>query len=150
IVTTLLAGRRHRGTWNAIAAISRLAHSGCAAGELRVTAFNGRLFAPARAAAFDRARLNDDIAARVLLAVSATPPASGAPRARIAYRDLDVEQLGAVYEHVLDVERDVRKSTGTFYTPRALTDHVVRQALRPLVRDRSSAEILQLRVLDPA
>src|SRR5205085_5045137 len=46
IVSTLLTGRRYRGVWAAIMAISRLAHTGCTAGELKVTAFNGRLFSP--------------------------------------------------------------------------------------------------------
>ena len=38
---------RARGLWEALQAISRLAHTGCRAGNLRVTPFNGRLFAPA-------------------------------------------------------------------------------------------------------
>ena len=54
IVSALLAGRSQRGLWRALQAISQLAHSGCSAGELTVTAFNGRLFSPAQAAAFDR------------------------------------------------------------------------------------------------
>ena len=53
IVTTLLAGRPCRGIWQAVAAISRLAHAGCSAGELKVTPFNGRLFSPIRSAAFE-------------------------------------------------------------------------------------------------
>ena len=96
-----------------------------------------------------------------MLAVSTTTTA-GFGRARIAYGDLDVEQLGAVYEHVLDYEpavscpavlgrtRDARKSTGTFYTPRAVTDYLVRRTLAPLTADRSSDDVLSLRILDPA
>src|SRR5262245_28131562 len=61
IVATLLAGRRYRGIWDAILAISRLAHAGCRAGELKVTAFNGRLFAPAHSTAFDQRRIADEI-----------------------------------------------------------------------------------------
>ena len=34
------------GLWDALRAIARLAHAGCRAGDLRVTPFNGRLFAP--------------------------------------------------------------------------------------------------------
>ncbi len=41
-------------------AISRLAHAGCSAGDLRVTAFNGRLFAPRRRRPFDAAPIPDD------------------------------------------------------------------------------------------
>jgi hypothetical protein len=37
---------RTAGLWDALRAMARLAHDGCRAGDLRVTAFNGRLFAP--------------------------------------------------------------------------------------------------------
>ncbi len=162
IVSVLLEGRSYKGLWRAIQAISRLAHAGCTAGELRVTAFNGRLFAPAQAAAFDSTRLSDPVMSRTVLALSSTPTDRHGSRARILYRDLDVEQLGAVYERVLEYEptaagptpltrtRDVRKSSGSFYTPRAVTTFLVRRTLEPLVRGRTADEILSLRVLDPA
>lgn len=161
IVTTLLTGRRYRGVWNAIFAISRLAHAGCRAGELTVTPFNGRLFSPAYSTAFDRARMDDAVLSEAVLAVGTTAAPGGA-RARISYGELDVEQLGAVYERVLEYEpgvdspasltrtRDVRRSSGTFYTPRAVTAYLVRQTLEPLVRDRTADDILKLRILDPA
>jgi hypothetical protein len=161
LVTSLLTGRPPHGLWKALQAISRLAHAGCSAGELSVTAFNGRLFSPAQAAAFDRTRVDDAVLTRAIVAVGTTT--LGGLRARIAYRDLDVEQLGAVYERVLDYEPratgdtldlvrggDVRKATGTFYTPRAVTSHVVRRTLEPLVNDRAADAILSLRILDPA
>jgi hypothetical protein len=163
IVTTLIEGRPCRGLWHAVRAISRLAHAGCSAGELRVTAFNGRLFAPTHAVAFERTRVADGPLAATILALSTTPPTARRGRTRIAYADLDVEQLGAVYEQVLEYEpsstrgqvslertRDARKASGTFYTPRALTAHLVRRTLEPIVRDRPSDSILDLRVLDPA
>jgi hypothetical protein len=162
IVTSLIEGRSCKGLWRAVQAISRLAHSGCTAGELHVTAFNGRLFAPAQAVAFDSTRLSDDVMGRTVIALGTTPRSPRGGRAKILYRDLDVEQLGAVYERVLEFEpahdrprplsrtRDVRKSSGSFYTPRALTTFLVGQTLEPLVRDRTAEEILTLRVLDPA
>jgi hypothetical protein len=161
IVGALLGGRSQPGLWRALQAISQLAHSGCAAGELTVNAFNGRLFSPAQAAAFDRTQVDDSVLADAIVAVGIT--SIGQRRARIAYSDLDVEQLGAVYERVLDYEPrssehgvdlvrtgDVRKSTGTFYTPRAVTSDLVRRTLSPLVAGRSSDTILGLRILDPA
>lgn len=153
--------RAGRGVWATLQAIARLAHAGCRAGDLRVTAFNGRLFAPERAPLAERAVVSDAAAGRVLLAL-ATRREEGARRP-IAFGDLGVEQLGSVYERVLEYEavpdaaglalaRTVvaRKATGTFYTPRALTDFLVRRTLAPLVRGRSCEEILALRVLDPA
>jgi hypothetical protein len=175
IAATLLDGRPCRGLWRAMQAISRLAHSGCTAGELRVTAFNGRLFAPAHAPAFDGRRVRDEALSRAVVSVSSTPVDRRGRRARIAYRDLDVEQLGAVYERVLEYEpsacfgrgpakaghyvsgpvsltrtREVRKSSGTFYTPRAVTAFLVRRTLEPLVNGRDADSIMRLRVLDPA
>jgi hypothetical protein len=165
IVTTLMAQRPYRGLWQAVQAISSLAHAGCRAGELRVTAFNGRLFSPQHTPLAESARMDDDTMGRVVLAVSTSRDPAGGGHVRIAYGDLDVEQLGAVYEHVLDYEPrrdtqsrdvglrrtgDVRKASSTFYTPRSVTDYLVRTTLAPLVRDRSADEILALRVLDPA
>jgi SAM-dependent methyltransferase len=162
IVASLLTGGSYRGLWQAIRAISRLAHTGCSAGELRVTPFNGRLFAPTQADTFDRTRISDATMSRAVMAVSTTPVNRHGRRARILYRDLDVEQLGAVYERVLEYEpavsgdtrlertRELRKASGTFYTPRPVTAFLVRRTLEPLVRDRCADDILSIRVLDPA
>lgn len=155
---------RPRGLWESLQAIARLAREGCAAGDLRVTPFNGRLFATVPA--IDASRpLGDEPVQRALLALSTTP-AGSAGRQRIDYRDLGVEQLGAVYEAVLDYEPAVddgphpsvrlrkgsheRKATGTFYTPRPITEYIVRRTLYPLVRDAGAERILRLRVLDPS
>jgi hypothetical protein len=151
------------GLWEMLQAISRISHAGCRAGDLHVTPFNGRLFSPAATPLAEHAVLDDEPVRRTLLALSTTPRSGG--RARIVYRDLDVEQLGAVYESVLDyapafspdrarVElragSGLRKSTATFYTPRALTSYLVRRALAPLVAGVSPEQVLSLRVVDPA
>jgi hypothetical protein len=150
-----------RGVWEALQAISRLAHRGCRAGSLRVTAFNGRLFSPVDAPLADSVRLDDESVGRAILALTTRRSKEG--RERIAYADLGVEQLGAVYEHVLDFAPDQqpvrrggrrqsgrRKATGTFYTPRALTEYLVRRTLAPLVDTALPDDILRLRIVDPA
>jgi hypothetical protein len=165
------------GLWDALRAIARLAHAGCRAGDLHVTPFNGRLFAPSRTPLADRRDLDDLAARRAVLALStrATPDRAG--RERIAYRDLGVEQLGAVYETLLDYEprvaappprtprgrrhesrplvslepgSGVRKATGTFYTPQPIAEYLIRRTIGPLVRDASPDRILGLRIVDPA
>ena len=163
---------RARGLWDTLRAISRLAHAGCHAGTLRVTAFNGRLFAPSATPLADGCRLDDETVRKVLLALATTPVRAGGGRARIAYRDLGVEQLGAVYETILDYRpqavavearaserrreirlvagRAARKATGTFYTPRSITTHLVERTLGPLVAGASPDQVLSLRVVDPA
>lgn len=156
----IAATRDHRGAWAALQAIARLAHAGCAAGDLRVTAFNGRLFAPERSPLADTARVPDSVAGAILLALATRRDADA--RRPIAYADLGVEQLGSVYERVLEYEpvpgarlslrrtSADRKATGTFYTPRSLTDFIVRRTLAPLVRERTTEQILALRIVDPA
>jgi hypothetical protein len=150
----------HTGVWEALQAISRLAHRGCRAGALRVTPFNGRLFAPAAAPLAETAKVSDAMAADALLALTTRRGDRG--RQRISYADLGVEQLGAVYERVLDfatvrgdrgirfVSAGRRKATGTFYTPRSMTEYLVRRTLAPLVEAASPEEIVRIRVLDPA
>ncbi len=145
-----------RGLWSALQATSRLAHAGCHAGELVVTPFNGRLFEPARTPLGESRRVNDTTVRSVLLALSTVSGDGG--RRRVSYRDLGVEQLGAVYESVLDLttdnasgtNRSTRKQTGSFYSPRSLTEYLVRRTLHPLVERRSAREILSLRILDLA
>lgn len=150
-----------RGLWPALQAISRIAHAGCKAGDLDVTAFNGRLFSPRHAPLMEQRRVPDAVVREVLLSLATEVTRHG--RRRISYHDLGVEQLGSVYERVLEsepAEHDQglalartstrRKSTGSFYTPRALTEYLVRRTLAPLVEGRAAEQILALRIVDPA
>ena len=145
------------GLWEALQAISRLAQRGCHAGSLRVVPFNGALFSPAGAPLADSVALDDRVVKNAVLALTTRRGEGG--RQRIAYADLGVEQLGGVYEQLLDVDvsratstggNERRKATGSFYTPRSLTEYVVRRTLAPLVQDATPEQILALRVLDPA
>jgi len=151
------------GLWDTVRAMTRLAHAGCRAGDLHVTPFNGRLFAPSRTPLAERRDLDDAKARRAVLALSTRPSRARGGRERITYGDLGVEQLGAVYETLLDYEpratasgvelrahAGVRKATGTFYTPQAVADALVRRTLAPLVRGRDADAILRLRIVDPS
>ncbi len=155
---------RPRGLWQALQAIAALARNGCTAGDLSVTAFNGRLFAPVPA--IDSAHSVREEAVQLALLALCTSPGGRGGRQRIDFRDLGVEQLGAVYEGVLDYEPawnaeppgaaelrrggGERKATGTFYTPRSIAEYLVRRTLHPLVRQATPSAILALRILDPA
>src|SRR5690606_923276 len=140
----LLTRLSGRGTWASLQAISRLAHAGCRTTDLEVTAFNGRLFAPARTPLAECRHLPESAARHAVLALGTTATPHG--RARIRFNDLGVEQLGSVYERVLEMEpvredrvlklrqtSTDRKTSGSFYTPRAVTDFVVRRTLGPLI-----------------
>jgi hypothetical protein len=157
-LTRRAANSNTSGLWDALQAISRLAHAGCTAGDLSVTAFNGRLFSPRHTPLAERRHVPDEILRDILLALATTMTKQG--RVPISYHDLGVEQLGSVYERVLEYEprqagtlsrtSSRRKSTGSFYTPRSLTEFVVRRTLAPLVAGKACDEILKLRILDPA
>jgi hypothetical protein len=97
------------------------------------------------------------------LALSTRASRARGGRERISYADLGVEQLGAVYETLLDFEphatsdgielrphAGIRKATGTFYTPQPVADALVRRTLTPLVQDLEADAILNLRIVDPA
>jgi hypothetical protein len=160
--------------WPAFQAIWRLAYQGCEAGDLKVTAFNGRLFAPDRTRRLASTTVSASSVREATLALSTASVRTRSSRERIAYGDLGVEELGTIYEALLEfdpvlrddvvprrarhsavlrLERtatDRRKQTGTFYTPHQITRYVVSRALAPLVRCESPERILTLRILDPA
>lgn len=164
-----------RGLWEAFAAITSLARTGGAVESLRIFPFNGRLFARDSAPMLEPSRRSgrqtplsqrrDAALAEAILAVATRPDPAG--QLLVHYADLGVEQLGAVYERVLDLNPAIvgeapvrrtptrqhsaaRKDTGTFYTPQALADMTVRLTLAPLVEDASADRLLELRIVDPA
>ncbi|HEX5217655.1 MAG TPA: N-6 DNA methylase [Vicinamibacterales bacterium] len=161
-----------RGLWEGLAAITRLSRRGGRSDDLIVKPFNGRLFARDAAPSLEVRRAvrratsttdrRDRALQQALLALGSRPARGG--RQEIHYADLGVEQLGAVYERVLDLEPDPpatpsrrraghsqrRKHTGTFYTPQSLAAFVVRRTLAPLTAGATSDAILSLRIVDPA
>lgn len=155
-----------RGLWDGLAAICRLSRQGGHVDTLQVFPFNGHLFS-ARAApslepqrpAARRTRESDnadEAVAQALISLGTRREPAG--RVSISYADLGVEELGGIYERVLDVEGQprqrkhsaLRKDTGTFYTPQSLADFVVHRTLAPLVDGRSADQLLNLRIVDPA
>jgi len=66
----------------------------------------GRLFSDttAEGALLTRLRVDDPTARAVLLAIATTRPRRGVGRERVSFRELEIEQLGAVYEGLLEYE----------------------------------------------
>lgn len=66
----------------------------------------GRLFSDetAEGGLVKRLRLDDRQAAAILLALATTRPRRGVGRERVSFRELEIEQLGAVYEGLLEYE----------------------------------------------
>ena len=110
--------------------------------------YNGGLFNDAAAPLLARVRLPDAAVAPIIYDLSHTETPQG--RRFVNYRDMSVQQLGSIYERLLerepvwDDDRNVvarpnsyvRKDTGSFFTPQELVDLIVDQTLKPLSEER--------------
>ena len=112
--------------------------------------YNGGLFDPVRTPLLTTIRLGDAVMARVIDALSFERTDSG--RKYINYRDLSVQQLGSIYERLLEheVTREdgvlvirpnifARKGSGSYYTPDDLVGLIIRETVAPLVAQRMDA-----------
>ncbi len=110
--------------------------------------YNGGLFATAAAPLLEEVHLSDKQLAPIIYDLSHTE--TDGHRRFINYRDMSVQQLGSIYERLLEREpvRNeagritvrpnpyARKDSGSFYTPQELVDLIVERTLGPLVEER--------------
>ena len=112
--------------------------------------YNGGLFDQARTPLLGQIRLDDAIMATVIDALSFETTPDG--RRYINYRDLGVQQLGSIYERLLEHdlvrERDeitirlnrlARKGSGSYYTSDDLVALIIKETIEPLVLSRRDA-----------
>ena len=113
--------------------------------------YNGGLFAQQAAPLLERISLPDAVLAPIIYDLSHTESSAG--RRFVNYRDMTVQQLGSIYERLLEREpaRDAaghivvrpnsyaRKDSGSFYTPQPLVDLIVERTLDPLLAERRAA-----------
>ena len=113
--------------------------------------YNGGLFASEAAPLLKTARLTDKIVGDIIYDLSHTE--TEGTRHFVNYRDMSVQQLGSIYERLLEREpvRDdnggivvrpnsyARKDSGSFFTPQELVDLIVDRTLKPLAEERLKA-----------
>jgi len=112
--------------------------------------YNGGLFDQDRTPILTRIRIPDDVMARVIDALSFERTDEG--RKYINYRNLSVQQLGSIYERLLefDIARDgdslvvrpnifARRGSGSYYTPDDLVQLILSETLEPLIAARKEA-----------
>ena len=167
---------RHDDQWQAI----RIVFRGLDQGEPRLALpALGGLFAASQCKDLDAASLDN---AHLLEALKelrwARLPGSGS-LIPVDYRNMGPEELGSVYESLLELVPTVdvharsfdfvgrtdaastagnaRKLTGSYYTPDSLVQELIRSALEPVIEQRLAANpvdpdkaILAIRVIDPA
>ncbi len=95
---------RRYDAWLRLMALARLVHSGCCLPELAMTAYGGSLFDPEAHPFLELLKVNNRVTLHVLesLQYILVKGAAGNERRRISFEALDVEQIGYVYEGLLD------------------------------------------------
>ncbi len=162
---------RHDDLWRSLAVTFTMMREGCPALEL--APLSGGLFNAQACPDLDGAQLANSALLEAMRGLSLV--SLKGVRRRVNYRDLNVEELGSVYESLLDlhpalrregstphfalVEGSERKTTGSYYTPPSLVAELIKSALDPvisraLVESGTSEEkrtrLLALAVCDPA
>ena len=134
---------------NHIAALCDLVDKGDA--SIGLPPYNGGLFAAGAAPMLEQVRLSDHVLAPIIHNLSHTESDEG--RRYVNYRDMTVQQLGSIYERLLEREpvrsaegeivvrpnSYARKDSGSFYTPQPLVDLIVERTLTPLLEERKAA-----------
>lgn len=123
--------------------------------------YNGGLFNGEQTPLLKTIRLGDDVMAEAIDILSFEQ--RGGERRYINYRDLSVQQLGSIYERLLEFEltRDesgavdirpnifARKNSGSYYTPDDLVLLILDETLEPLITDATTAFETALANLNP-
>ena len=131
--------------WGTITSLFHIIDRGDA--SIGMPAYNGGLFHGASHPLIDRIRLSDQTIRDLMLPLSFEQvPGEAGDLKYINYRNLSVQQLGSIYERLLEhearfVEGHVvvrpnifaRKGSGSYYTPDALVQLILRETLDPLV-----------------
>jgi hypothetical protein len=139
----------------------------------------GGLFAAHQCPHLDAAKLTNADLLAAMHALRWAPTPGGGPLAPIDYRNMGTEELGSVYESLLELVPEVdlharrfgfvgltsegstagndRKLTGSYYTPDSLVQELIRSALEPVIAQRLAQNpaqpvdaLLAIRVIDPA
>ena len=123
--------------------------------------YNGGLFNSTRHGFLVEKKISNDVLANVINILTTRTT----ERERITYQDLEIQHLGNIYEGLLEYEPTVqnsservqltkdkskRKASGSYYTSDAIVRSMVENALDPLCKRKEFADILRIKVLDPA
>jgi Eco57I restriction-modification methylase len=168
----VLAGRRRGGRHHDLyeqhkIVTSVLREDGCA--PLALPALGSFLWSPEAVGPLTGARIDNRHFLEAVLALAYVEQ-DGVRRA-VDFRNLGAEELGSIYEALLDLRPRVhlgarrfelvvaagseRKETGSYYTPTSLISALLDSALEPVLERASAATdpeaaLLGLRVVDPA
>ena len=120
---------------------------------LNVAPLNGNLFNRSETDSINDAHINNADLLKALWYLCWFKPEEKSPWQRVNYAQLDVEELGSIYESLLDFHPTFkeeagklvfelvpagmeRKSTGSYYTPHELVSELIKSALEPVIQER--------------
>ncbi|HEX2915795.1 MAG TPA: N-6 DNA methylase, partial [Chloroflexia bacterium] len=172
------AGRgQHSDLWLGLLTTFHLLEDDHGAKALGITALDGDLFGPQAIPELENTQLYNQAFLRAIRALSLYRDQGSKALRRVNYSALDVEELGSVYESLLDYRPVVlqedhngqpfdlvtgteRKTTGSYYTRPELVHELIVSSLEPVLHDRLAAvgtdktaheeAILSITVCDPA
>ncbi len=160
----------YRDLWQGLQVTFRLFDEKGSGTVLGLSPLNGDLFGANTLAVLEECALDNHSLLRAVRSLSLYE--ERARLRRVNYAALDVEELGSVYESLLDLSPQVqqsggmyqfrfnvgteRKTTGAYYTPQALVAQLVKSALDPVIEnvlkagDNLESALLSLKICDPA
>jgi hypothetical protein len=157
--------------WEGLKGTFRILREDRIARRLGMAALNGELFGPHGCPHIEDAYCKNDSLLTAIDSLSRFDDEG--TRRRVNFGALDVEELGSVYESLLEFHPDIsanshgfdliagseRKTTGSYYTPPELVHELIESALVPVMQERLAAAnsndqkqtaLLRMRVVDPA
>ena len=174
------ADERHADLWQGLCHTFRLFEDDEVSQRLGMHALDADLFGPRAIPDLEGAQLTNADFRRALRRLSLYRDPKERITRRVNYAALDVEELGSVYESLLEYHPVVdeedgqlafafalgseRKTTGSYYTRPELVQELIKSALEPVLEERlkearngksgvangESEAILSIKVLDPA
>lgn len=147
----LSANPRHSDVWEQLKTTFRLYEEAGTGEPLGIAPLGGDLFKPDAMECLQGASIDNRTLLKALDLLSRFDPEKG-QRIRINYKRINVEEFGAVYESLLDLNPEIdlqvsgqpfqyidgesRKGTGSYYTNDDLVKQLLKTALEPVVRER--------------
>ncbi len=144
----------HADLWRGLCVLFDALNDPQRARALGLAALDGDLFHPETCRHLTSAAIRNDGLLEAIFHLSTFEEREGrrrtGTRRRVRFAGLDVEELGSVYESLLDyhpvvdldrrcfrlVAGSQRKQTGSYYTPDELVQELIRSALDPVVEER--------------
>ncbi len=165
-------GSPHCDLWEQHQVVARALGDEAGAPAIGIAPLGGDLWSPGFVAALGESVIDNRHLLAAVRALCLVRDREARVTRPVDYRNLGVEELGSIYESLLELHAEIgpgpqpsfnlaaaagseRKTTGSYYTPSSLIDRLLDSALDPVIEEAEAADnpeaaLLALRVLDPA